>query len=70
MKRTLIVRQNRIAASAKTAGLAGLPSGGARPGMSLQNQIGSDPRLRSEALSLGLSVVRWRAGDGLRMQPI
>jgi hypothetical protein len=47
---TLIVRQNWIAASEKTAGRPGLPSGAASQVMPLSSQINSEPRLQSEAV--------------------
>ena len=46
----LIVRQNWIAASEKTAGRQTLPSGGASQVMSLSSQTNSKPRLQSEAV--------------------
>ena len=45
LNRTLIVRQNWIAASQNTAGRPGLPSGGASQAMSLSNQISRNPAL-------------------------
>lgn len=50
-----MVRQNWIAASKNTAGL---PSGGARQGMFLSNQISGEPLLRSEDLERAQFVVR------------
>jgi len=50
LNRTLIDRQNRMAASENTGGRPGRPSRGARQVMSLSTQISSDPRLRSDAL--------------------
>lgn len=70
LNRTLIVRQNWIAASENTAGRPGLPSGGASQVISLSSQISNEPRLRSAAVQLDQFVVRWRAGDGLLMQSI
>ena len=45
LNRTLIVRQNRIAASGNTAGRPGLPSRGASRVISLSKPINNDPRL-------------------------
>ena len=58
LNRTLIVRQNRIAASENTAGRPGLPSCGASQVIPLSSQISKDPRLQSEAASLDQFVVR------------
>lgn len=62
LNRTLIVRQNRIAASEKTAGRSEFPSGGARHAFCLSSQISSDPRLRSEAVQLDQFDARSRTG--------
>jgi hypothetical protein len=50
LNRTLIVRQTWIAASEKTEGRPGLPSGGARHAISLSSQISKQPRFFSEAV--------------------
>jgi hypothetical protein len=46
----LIVRQTWIAASEKTEGRPGLPSGGASHAISLSSQISKQPRFFSEAV--------------------
>jgi hypothetical protein len=58
LNRILIDRQNRMAASEKTAGRPGRPPRGARQIMSVSTQISSDPRSHSEAVSLDQFVVR------------
>jgi len=76
LKRPLIARQTWTAPSENTAKRPGLPFCGASqiisPGhllvISLSNQINSDPRLRSEAVSLDQFAARQRAGDGLLTQ--
>lgn len=50
LNRTLIVRQNWIAASENTAGRPGLPSGGASQVISLSSQTSNEPRFHSEAV--------------------
>jgi hypothetical protein len=50
LNKTIIVRQNWIAASANTADRPGLPSCGASQDMSLSSQISRDPRLRRDAV--------------------
>ena len=58
LNRSLIVRQNWIAASQNTDGRPGHPSCGASQVMSLSNQINSEPRLLSAAVELDQFVVR------------
>jgi hypothetical protein len=50
LNRTLIVKQNWIAALEKTVGRPGLPSCGESQVMSLSNQINNETRLHSAAL--------------------
>jgi len=50
LNRTLIDKQNCMAASENTAGRPGRPSGGARQVMSLSTQMSKDPRFLSDAL--------------------
>lgn len=50
LNRTLIARQNWMAASEKIAGRPGLPSGGASQAMSLSNQTSTQPRFLNAAL--------------------
>jgi hypothetical protein len=50
LNRTLMLRQNWIAASEKIAGRSGPPSGGASQVISLSSQISKEPRSFSEAL--------------------
>lgn len=58
MNKTVIVRQNPVAASGKTAVRPGLPSSGTRRVISLSNQISSAPRMRGQDVRLGQCVVR------------
>jgi hypothetical protein len=50
LNRTLIDKQNCMAASENTAGRPGRPSRGARQVMSLSTQMSRDPRFLSDAL--------------------
>lgn len=58
LNRTLMVSPNSIAASENNAGRPGRPSCGASQVISLSSRISSDPRLRSDAVSLDQFVVR------------
>ena len=54
LNRTLIDRQNRIAASEKTDGRPGSLSCGASQAISLSTHISREPRLHNAALAIGL----------------
>lgn len=59
---------NCMAVSEDTAGPPGRPSSGAHPVICVSTQIGSIPRLRSDALPLDQFVLRSRAEGGFLVQ--